>query len=333
MSTVNLELAGGARQERETVTRESVRRARATVTADAAGHRGAWQPLPENWLPWTPQGNRHRRDAGGGGSETQRPRCRTGAEPESDAEAERQNPRLRRPRRRSRRRPGGEGRDGQDGGGGRDGAEERTARTAGSAAGPAVRERQVLLGLGVLLQHSFFLLLVVLPPPPEVQLLLLLLLLLFLVLLPPSSSPSSSSSSSSWPTLSLPPDRRRRRRRLPCPNSFVLLPRRWRRLPRERRPAPSRSLSLYRQDVDVVARASRHQAMEEKTAPAERRGPDSFAPCRLLPQKRLVGTTRGRRPDLPGRRGTAIACCHCLPPTPASLRRSPRGAPPLVTTR
>ena len=162
-----------------------------------------------------------------------------------------------------------------------------------------------------------------------------LLLLLFLVLLPPSSSPSSSSSSSSssWPTLSLPPDRRRRRRRLPCPNSFVLLPRRWRRLPRERRPAKSRSLSLYRQDVDVVARASRHQAMEEKTAPAERRGPDSFAPCRLLPQKRLVGTTRGRRPDLPGRRGTAIACCHCLPPTPASLRRSPRGAPPLVTTR
>ena len=252
-----------------------------------------------------------------------RERCRSReAEPET----------LRRPRRRSRRRPGGEGRDGQDGGGGRDGAEERTARTAGSAAGPAVRERQVLLGLGVLLQHSFFLLLVVLPPPPEVQLLLLLLLLLFLVLLPPSSSPSSSSSSS-WPTLSLPPDRRRRRRRLPCPSSFVLLPRRWRRLPRERRPAPSRSLSLYRQDVDVVARASRHQAMEEKTAPAERRGPDSFAPCRLLPQKRLVGTTRGRRPDLPGRRGTAIACCLCLPPTPASLRHSPRGAPPLVTTR
>ena len=148
----------------------------------------------------------------------------------------------------------------------------------------------------------------------------------------PSSSPSSSSPSS-WPTLSLPPDRRRRRRRLPCPSSFVLLPRRWRRLPRERRPAPSRSLSLYRQDVDVVARASRHQAMEEKTAPAERKGPDSFAPCRLLPQKRLVGTTGGRRPDLPGRRGTAIACCLCLPPTPASLRHSPRGAPPLVTTR
>ena len=253
-----------------------------------------------------------------------RERCRSReAEPETqttETEVEKTTGRggPRRPGRRGR--PGRGGRkDGRDGG-------ERRGPGGSREAGPAGAGRS---------SPAFLLPTPRRPASPSGSPTPLLLLLFLVLLLPPSSSPSSSSSSSSsWPTLSLPPDRRRRRRRLPCPSSFVLLPRRWRRLPRERRPAPSRSLSLYRQDVDVVARASRHQAMEEKTAPAERRGPDSFAPCRLLlPQRRLVGTTRGRRPHLPGRRGTAIACCLCLPPTPASLRHSPRGAPPLVTTR